>query len=435
LSYLESNKPEEAREIIKSIIESASDEEWKVKAQEVMQRIDYGPKVTPNSIGCLLPLSGPFAMYGEEVLRGIELGFDIFQERDATLESMELIIRDTAGDPGKGVEIIEEFTEQQKTFVTIGPLVTKVAEGAVQKAQEAGMPIITFSQSEDITSKGEMVFQNCLTPEDQLRSLLNKVVYEMGLARFAILYPDNSYGRYFMNKFWGEAEFRGGIITAVESYNPQDTDFAVQIKKMAGLFYPRPEPDIEEIEVSEAPEKVLEEPEEALEGEGEDEKEPEPIIDFDAVFIPDSHERVALIAPQLAYHDVVGVTLLGTNLWNSPELIGIAGKYVNGAIFPADFFYGSGYIGVDDFVEKYKSIFGRNPGFLAAVGYDTIRIIKEILKEKDRTIKTREDFRLSLTEERNYNSVTGPMFFDHQRRATRDPLLLTVRGRHFLPLP
>ncbi len=435
LSYLESNKLEEAREIAINIIESASEEEWKIKAQEILQRIDYRFKVKPNVIGCLLPLSGSFAIYGEEVLRGIELGFDIFQEHDEGLASMELIIRDTAGDPGKGIEIIEEFAEQKKALVTIGPLVTKVAEGAAKKAQEAGMPIITFSQSEDITSRGEMVFQNCLTPEDQLRSLLNKVMDEMGLERFAILYPDNSYGRYFMNKFWDEVGSRGGVITAVEPYDPKDTDFAVQIKKMVGLFYPRPKPDIEEIEVSEEREKILAGTEEILEDEDKGKEEPEPIIDFDAIFIPDSHEKVALIAPQLAYHDVVGVTLLGTNLWNSPELIGIAGKYVNGAIFPSDFFYGSGYIGVDEFVERYKSIFGQNPGFLAAVGYDTIRIVKEILKEKGKDIKTREDFRSSLAEDRNYNSVTGPMFFDSQRRATRDPLLLTVRGRHFLPLP
>jgi len=288
----------------------------------------------------------------------------------------------------------------------------------VEKAQELGMPIITLSQSEAITKKGEMVFQNCLNPEDQLRSLVNKVMGEMGLKRFAILYPANSYGRYFTDKLWDKVESNGGVITAVESYDPKSTDFAVEIKKMVGLFYPRPKQNIEEEEEDKERDKEqfeqnIEELKVEAEAKAEEqdlEEELKPIVDFDAVFIPDSYERAGLIASQLAYHDVLGVTLLGTNLWNSSKLIDIAGRYVHGAIFPSGFFSGSGYIGVDSFVEQYRTSFGQEPQFLAAIGYDTIRIVKEILKEKGKDIKTRENFRLL-------------------------PLFLTISGRHFLPMP
>jgi ABC-type branched-subunit amino acid transport system substrate-binding protein len=217
------------------------------------------------------------------------------------------------------------------------------------------------------------------------------------------------------------------MVTAVESYDPTDTDFATPIKKMVGLFYPRPE--------SERVEQRREESEQAEEAELEKEEELEPIIDFDAIFIPDSSKRVALIASQLAYYDVVGVRLLGTNLWNSPELIEIGGEYVRGALFPAGFFPGSGYKGVDSFVAQYKINFGQEPGLLAAIGYDTIRIIKEILKEEGDNIKTRGDLRLALATSEDFDGVTGSMVFDEDRMAKRDPLLLTVIGRHFLPMP
>jgi ABC-type branched-subunit amino acid transport system substrate-binding protein len=169
--------------------------------------------------------------------------------------------------------------------------------------------------------------------------------------------------------------------------------------------------------------------------EGDSEDKPKPIIDFDAVFIPDSHERVALIASQLAFHDVVGVRLLGTNLWNSPQLIEIAGKYVHGALFPSGFFPGSGYIGVDSFVDQYKANFGQQPGLLAATGYDTIRMVKGILRGEGRDIRTREGLRSALAENSNFDGVTGSMVFDDNRRAKRDLLLLTVSGKYFLPMP
>ncbi len=431
VSYLLSDKLEEAREAALKVVKLAPDEEWVIKAKEVLQKIEERLKVSPNVIGCLLPLSGPFAIYGQEVLNGLKLGFDIFQESNEGLSSIEFVIKDTEGDPGVAIEAIRELAEEERAIATIGPLISKVAEGVVEKAQELGIPIITLSQSEAITSKGDMVFQNCLTPEDQLRSLTNKVIGDMGLKRFAILYPANGYGRYFMNKLWDKVESQGGIITAVESYNPKGTDFAAEIKKMVGLFYPRPKSDMEEEEREESgtEEEELERKEE------ESEEEPEPIIDFDAVFIPDSYERVALVASQLAYYDVVGVTLLGTNLWNSPKLIEIAGRYVRGGIFPSGFFPGSGYIGVDSFVDQYKTNFGQEPGLLAAIGYDTTRVVKEILKEKGKDIKTREDFRSILAGSKSFDGVTGPMVFDSKRRAKRNPLLLTIRGKHFLPMP
>lgn len=443
LFYLISGRLEKAREAVLKVVSVAPEEEWAIKPQEMLQMIDERLEVRPNVVGCLLPLSGPFALYGQEVLNGLELGFDIFQENEESLSSMELVIRDTEGDTETAIEAIKELAVKEKALVTIGPLISKVAEGVVEKAQELGMPIITLSQSDAITKKGKMVFQNCLNPEDQLRSLVNKVMGEMGLKRFAILYPANSYGKYFMNKLWDKVESNGGVITAVESYDPKSTDFAVEIKKMVGLFYPRPKPNIEEEEEEkeedkEQLEQKMEEPEvegEAKVEEQDLEEEPEPIVDFDAVFIPDSYERAGLIASQLAYHDVLGVTLLGTNLWNSPKLIDIAGRYVHGAIFPSGFFSGSGYIGVDSFVDRYRTSFGQEPQFLAAIGYDTIRVVKEILKEKGKDMKTRENFRSALAGNKYFDSVTGPMFFDDERRAKRDPLLLTISGRHFFPMP
>ena len=415
VSFLLSDRLEEAREEASKIVRFAPEEEWIIIANEVLQKIEERLKVSTNVIGCLLPLSGPFAIYGQEVLNGLELGLDIFQESNEDLSSIEFVIRDTEGNTKIAVEAIRELAEEERALVTIGPLISKVAEEAVEKAQELGIPIITLSQSEDVTTKGEMVFQNCLTPEDQLRRLVNKVIGELGLKRFAILYPANAYGRYFMNKLWDKVESQEGIITAVESYDPKVTDFGTEIKKMVGLFYPRPESDTAE------------------EGEEESEKGPEPIIDFDAIFIPDSYERAALIASQLVFYDVLGVRLLGTDLWNSPELIEIGGRYVHGALFPSGFFPGSGYKGVDSFVNKYNTNFGREPGLLAAIGYDTVRIVKEILKGKD--IKTREDLRSALAGNESFDCVTGPMVFDDNRRAKRDPLLLTVSGSHFLPLP
>ncbi|MBW2078162.1 MAG: penicillin-binding protein activator [Deltaproteobacteria bacterium] len=426
--FLNSDRLDEAREAAMEILRLATEEGWIRKGRKLLDEIDERLMVNLNVIGCLLPLSGPFAVYGQEVLYGLELGLGLLHGGSGDPSSVELVVRDTEGDPQRAVEALRELREDEKAIIVIGPLISMVAEAVVDHAQESGIPIITLSQSEGITRRGEMIFQNSLAPEDQIRSLVNKVIDEMGLSRFAILYPANPYGTYFMNLFWDEVEAKGGVINAAESYDTQSTDFTVEIKKTVGLFYPRPSPELEE----ETGQSELMNPN----GKGEDsEEEPEPIIDFDAIFIPDNHQGAALIASQLAYHDVVDVRLLGTNLWNSPELVEIAGRYVHGAIFPSAFFPGSGYPGVEEFVEQYERSFGQKPGLLAAIGFDTIRIIQGILKEGAEQIKTRSDLSAALAKSDTFESVTGPMSFDEKRRAKRNPLLLTVSNGHFLPMP
>jgi branched-chain amino acid transport system substrate-binding protein len=420
--YLSSERLSEAREAAIKIVKAEHNEEWIFKAKEILKTIDERLQVNPRVIGCLLPLSGPFGPYGKEVLNGIELGLDIFKENDEQLSLLELAIRDTQGEPKVAIERLEELAKDEKIIVNIGPLISKVAKIVAEKAQEHGLPNITLSQQKDITETGNMIFQNCLTPDDEIESLFEKVILKRGLMKFAILYPDNTYGQYFMNKFWDKVESVGGEITAVESYKTGQTDFADEIKKIAGLFYPRPQPDVEDLILP---------PEETFESDGE----VTPLIDFDAIFIPDSYERVALLAPQLAYYDVKGITLLGTSLWNSPKLIEIAGEHVRRSIFPSAFFPQSRDEDVKYFVDQYKSLFGEAPGFLAAVGYDTIKMIKEIIRESGDNLRTRENLRHALRYHGVFNGVTGQIEFDDRRRSKRSPILLTILGDQFFPLP
>jgi branched-chain amino acid transport system substrate-binding protein len=63
-----------------------------------------------------------------------------------------------------------------------------------------------------------------------------------------------------------------------------------------------------------------------------------PILDFDAVFIPDAPKKAGLVIPQLAYYDIRDVYLLGTNLWNSRTLLEMSGDYMKSTLIVDGFF-------------------------------------------------------------------------------------------------
>lgn len=426
-TYLDMYKLDEARTAAMALIRSTPEQTWVSIGRQFLSRIEEELSVKLGVVGCLLPLSGPFAIYGQEVLNGIQLGMGLFQGTPGE-QTVELIIKDTGGKAEETVAAMEELIRREKVMAIIGPLTSKSSQAAAKKAQESGIPLITLTQREDITLEGDMVFRNFLTPKKEIQKLVHKSIDDLGIRRFAILYPDNPYGRFFMNLFWDKVNEMGGVITAVESYPPDETDFAVEIKKMVGLHYPRPDSVVEMMKRLKKPE---EEPPDGEEPETEE--EPEPIVDFDAVFIPDNHQQATLIVPQFPYHNIFNVRFLGTSLWQSPELLEAANEYVQGAIFPSGFFPESQSNRVKSFVELYRENFESEPGILAASGYDTIRVLKYVMGRAE--IRTKKDFHRALSQNNNFYGVTGKISFDPQGEVEKEPILLTISGKRIQVLP
>ncbi len=415
--FMAEDRLEKAREAAMSLAGTAREDYWKSAADLLLTRIREEMSIRRGVLGCLLPLSGPFALFGEEALNGIQLGMDIFGGPGKG-PVRELVIMDTQGQPEIAASAVEELADREKVVGIIGPLSSKTASAVAEKAQEMGVPVIALTQKEGITKGRGMVFRNFLTPTRQVDRILQAAVDEMGLRRFGILYPDNPYGRFYMSLFWRELNKKGGVVTAVESYDPDKTDFADEIRKMTGLYYPRPPSLVVRLRA----ERPMEEEENELTP-----KEPAPIVDFDAVFIPDTYQRVAMIAPQLVYHDVLDVQLLGTSLWQSQKLIELAGEYVQGAIFPSGFYGDYDDPALKAFVESYRANFESEPGILAATAYDTMRFLQKVMAQ--RQVRTRKDLREAILWSDGFHGVTGKIFFDIDGEVERKPILLTVRGR------
>jgi branched-chain amino acid transport system substrate-binding protein len=347
-------------------------------AEDLMKQIKENALLGRYTVGCLLPLSGPYQSVGYRALKGMELALDRFSNETQNPQ-VNVIVRDSGGSPDQTRIAMQELIEEQVAAI-IGPIIT--AEVAAAEAQKSKTPIITLTQKDNITSIGDYVFRNFITPEMQINSLVDYATLSLGLNRFAILYPNETYGITFMNLFWDRLIEDGAKVVGLEAYNPQNTDFANPIKKLAGLYYEIPE-DLKEAArtgtdhegdnrrlASADSEQSLDQENSAQNQEQKNEEEPEAIVDFDAIFIPDSPKTAGLIIPQLAFYDIKGVYLLGTNLWHSDELIKMATTYVQGAIMPDGFFAESSESVVQDFVKAFEEADEEKPGFIEAVVYD-----------------------------------------------------------------
>ena len=370
------------------------------------------PNQFQRAIGVLLPLTGKYATFGSLVQRGMQLAEQQFRPEIP----VRLIYRDTAGDPQQAAQQLAELAISDRVMAAVGPLVGAVAETAMVEADSQRLPLLTLSQKEGLAAASPYGFRNSLTTRLQVRALLDAAMGDLELTTFAMLSPATRQGELFAEEFRAAVQQRGGVLIAAERYSPEQTDFRRQVRLLLGL-----DPDAPDEEEQE-PEEATDEEEEETESGAEPEEEPPP---FQALFIPDYADRIALIAPQLVFYGLKQVQLLGTNGWNDPELLQTAGQFIEGAIFADGFFRHSHYPFVQEFVQRYFAIYGQDPTILEAQGYDAAGILLTLFNSPD--IVTREDVRRGLTEIQNFPGVTGATRFDAEGEADKVLFLLQVQ--------
>ncbi len=434
LNYAMEEKYDDALTVLAEFLDRYPEHENRILAESLIEEINKNVVFNQYTIGCLLPLSGPYEVFGNRALKGIELALAQFSSQSDT-PPINIIVKDTGADPDKTIAALEELYHERVAAI-LGPIVT--SEIAGREAQQMGIPIITFTQKDNIPEIGDNVFRNFITPKMQVQTIVSFTVESLGLGRFAILYPDETYGLTYMNLFWDQLLESGKTVVGVESYRPDQTDFIDPIKKLVGIYYKVPEdlkpennPDI----TSENNEDLTQTNGETRENEAEEaqkDEEPEPIVDFDAVFIPDSPGKVGQIVPQLAYFDIKDVYLLGTNLWHSDSLIKIAHQYVQGAVMTDGFFAQSTRPRVQQFVKSYEETYQETPDFVAAVVYDSAMILCDVVSRPH--IRYRTDIRDELLNLENFPGVTGNTRFDENGDVQKKMHLLRIKGKSFVEL-
>ena len=439
LIYTEKEEYDEALKILTAFTEKFPEHENVQQAKRLISLINKRSVYSRYTIGCLLPLSGPYKIYGNGALKGIQLAFNQFNAKNPE-RSIKIIVKDTGSDSAESEVAVKELFEENVAAI-IGPVIT--SGSAAKAAQNYRIPIITLTQKDNIPELGEYVFRNFITPGMQVKALVSYAAKELGLKSYAILYPDEKYGETFMNLFWDEVIAHKGKVVGVESYRPDGTDFADPIKKLVGLYYDVPE-DLKNIdetakekENGEATENIIETLLSPLDDKSEnwdikESEESEAIVDFDAVFIPDAPKKSGLIIPQLAFYDVKDTYLFGTNLWHSDNLIDMAYKHAQGAIMPDGFFAESKSQNVRQFVDGYNEIFHQNPGFIEAVAYDTALILFQIVSRPD--VRFRSVIKNELKRIDGFKGVTGLTSFDNDGNAIKNLYLLQIRGQRFVEL-
>lgn len=399
-------------------------------AQEVhpteVMKMDLGT-VDPKAVGVLLPLQGKFAAYGARSLQGIELAFGLFSESHEKSEHPEatgvtgvtLHIEDSGDTPEQAISALNKLVQEKHVIAVIGPLLSKGIDQVSQRAQELGVPMISLARHIAGPEEGTVI-QGGLTLKSQAEAIARYAVQKLDLHRFAILTPQDKIGEESRRYFWDAVEALGGEVTGVETYSSSETDFRHIVDKLSGLYYT----EARQRELDNLAKERAENHIKKRTRKTEQYFSLKPIVDYDAVFIPDDAKASAQLLPTFAYRDVDHVKFLGISTWNSQEFITRAQAYAENALFVDAFFPEGDSPVVRRYREKFQATFDEEASVMDAISYDAARVL-------DATIAYGAISRVGLLEmlkgTKKFQSVTGQISFEAGNLA-RNLKVLTIHG-------
>jgi ABC-type branched-subunit amino acid transport system substrate-binding protein len=359
--------------------------------------------LNPDRVGCLVPVNGPYANYGEMVLRGISLAKGDWNAQHFN-EQVTLVIKDAQADPNIAVRSFEELVKTDGVLAVVGPLGSKAAKAVTSVADKLGVPLLSLTQREEDLNPDTFAVPLMLDNRELVRNLVQYCMERLHYTRFAALYPDDRYGQN-LSKIFGEVVRElGGELMASVSYKDKSTDFKEPIQKLMTIA-----------EKNAPPTGVQTTP-------------------FEALFIPDQVQTVSLIAPQLPYNNVVGVTLLGTNLWGEGPIVEAGGVYVEQAIFATPFYADSQAPRVRAFKERYQELYQSQPSYLEAQAYDALMLLLNARSALDPSSIDRYSLLQSLFQIHKFEGVAGVYSFTPDGNLTRSYQILQVINGELVPV-
>jgi ABC-type branched-subunit amino acid transport system substrate-binding protein len=339
-----------ARYWYKKVIAAKEDESRVTQATEALSALDG--KASVPTVLVLAPLSGTFAEFGQDALKGVKLAF----EKSGLSGKVSLRAADTRADAVEALRRAKQVVAQDSVIAIVGPIMSapSAAVAAWLGSTHPEIPMLTPTATDaGISRMGPNIFQVNVSMDNLAAGIANYSVECLGIREFAILSPIGDFGAAMTQSFKKAAESRGASIVAVQEFEEGHPDYTTEFRKLRAIRFDqllhkkniaRGAKDLNAINAKEKRSFLQ-----------------DSVFAIPGIFIPSSSPSDAgLIARQVAFHKLDG-TLLGTSGWYGEDLIGEGKKLVEGSYFSVSFADEDSSSSFESFQSAYKSKWNEDP--------------------------------------------------------------------------
>ncbi len=176
-------------------------------------------------IAALVELSGPTAVVGEEVRRGLEVGKAMYvDQRRSGAMRLNLIYGDTRDDPKAAVSEFRRLVEVEKVDAVIVSR-SKIAMPVNPLAAQLGVPVIGAVGHPDFIRQNPGALRLFPSADEEGRFLADAAI-DRGKKKAAVLTLDDEWTLQLSKVFAAQFVKRGGEVVSNQIIDPAETDLA-----------------------------------------------------------------------------------------------------------------------------------------------------------------------------------------------------------------
>jgi branched-chain amino acid transport system substrate-binding protein len=331
-------------------------------------------------IGVNAPLTGDIPKVGEGTKYAVQMWLEDVNaaggiEVGGKKYKVELVIEDNESKAESAVKATTKLITEDEVLAIVGPQSSKQAIPAGGKANELGTPMISpWSTNPDTTKDRPFVFRGCFLDPFQGPVVANFIKDEFGFTKAAVLYDVASdYPKglaEFFKAAWEKLNGPGSVV-AYESFTTKDADFSSQLTKIINSG-------------------------------------------AEVLFTPQYYNEVALIVQQ-AHQLGWNKPIVGSDSWGSAETVKLCGKDCYGLFFSTHYAAAGAKGATKEFIDRYKKEYGYVPDDVAALTWDSIRIVQQAIEDCGKLTgdikKDRQCVRDALAKIKEFDGITGKMTF------------------------
>lgn len=354
-------------------------------------RIKNSSKISLDSIGVILPMTGSKSVFGLKALAAIDSSIKVFGLND----KIKIHTKDSQDLPALGAEAVLNLVKDHHVAFIIGGLFPEAAKAEYIEAKKYGVLFISLSQINlPKEEKNHNLIEVQGSIESQVEVLLSDSMVQKFGARLGVIYPETDGGKAYMDEIWRQSKNKNLKVTSVATFPKSTHDFRPTSEIFLGLKYPRERS--EEL-------RILEEVYKFEKNSIRRIQTLPPVLDFDWVFLATFPQETAQLVPTLGYYDANRLRVIGGPSWGSKSMLKEQ-KHL-GTLF---------YIGDDpkdlnsDLLSQFSKIYGSSYGLIEIFTLDAMKIGSEILRITSE-IGDREEFDLKLNEKAEITGIASKL--------------------------
>ena len=339
-------------------------------------------------IGAILPLTGDIAEYGTRCKTGIDMAVEEINAVGGIKgRKIQMIYEDSKGLPKEGVAGLQKLITVDKVPAVIGAVASSVTMAMVPSATNAKVVLFSpASSSPKLSGISKFFFRDWPSDVLEARVLAKFVWNKLKVKRVAILYVNNDYGLGLMNEFKGKFTGLGGRIVQMETYPQGARQFRKQLIKIKNA-------------------------------------------DPEAIYLAGYHREMALATKQIRELGM-GMQILGDADYGVSELLEMAGKHAEGAIYATPTYDPKrGTSAMKRFEVKYEEKFKSEPTVFEANGYDATQIIAIAIENGGYSGPAIAEY---ISKIKGYSGASGNMSFEQTGDVIKPIAIRTVKGGKFV---